>query len=181
MMYLLPRRSESVAELFTIIHHVHALMFSPSILPDSLSLQHHQTARDKTVSTCRLPAGTVILSVRSLTSILIPKEKGRRCDFCHSCTPQDRSRLQRCTGCASYWYCDSKCTHDPSETLNTTRRPTDLILKVKHCIGVPTRSIARISTRSARRTNLTNLNLMKGWMHFSSPTCSPSARPDAQR
>lgn len=156
-------------------------MFSPSILPENLSLQHHQTARDKAVSTCWLPAGTVILSVRSLTSILLLNEKGRRCDFCHSLAPQDRGRLQRCTGCASYWYCNSKCTHDPSETSSTTRRPTDLILKVKHCIGVPTRSTARVSTRSAPRTNSTNLNLMKRWMRFSSPTYSPSARPEARR
>ncbi|KAF8557564.1 hypothetical protein OG21DRAFT_1406979 [Imleria badia] len=84
-------------------------MFSPSVVPENLSLQHHPTARDKAVSTCCLSAGTVILSVRSLTSLLLPNEKGRRCDFCHSLAPQDRGHLQRCTGCASYWYCDSKC------------------------------------------------------------------------
>ena len=97
-----------------------SLMFSPSVLPDNLCLQHHPTARDRAVSTCRLSAGRVILLVRSLTSLLLPNEKGRRCDFCHSLAPQDRGRLQRCTGCASYWYCDSKCTHDSSETLSTT-------------------------------------------------------------
>ena len=154
------------------------LMFSPSVLPANLSLQHHQTARDKAVSTCRIPAGTVILSVRSLTSMLLPKEKGRRCDFCHFLAPQDRGRLQRCTGCASYWYCDSKCTHDPSETSSTSDRSHS---KVKYCIGVLTRSTARISTRSVRRASSINSNLMKGWMHFYSPTCSPSARPEAQR
>ncbi|KAF8424445.1 hypothetical protein L210DRAFT_3568075 [Boletus edulis BED1] len=41
--------------------------------------------------------------------MLLPREKGRRCDFCHSLAPQDHGRLQRCTRCASYWYCDAKC------------------------------------------------------------------------
>ena len=123
---ILSRSSESAAELLTLAVQQgfttskFCLMFSPSVLPENLSLQHHQTARDKAVRTCWLSAGTVILSVRSLTSMLLPKEKGRRCDFCHSLAPEDRGRLQRCTGCALYWYCDSKCTHDPNETLSAT-------------------------------------------------------------
>ena len=100
-------------------------MFPPGALPAHLSLQQHPTARDKAVATRWLPAGTVILSVRALASVLLPQEKGRRCDFCHSLAPQDRGHLQRCTGCASYWYCDATCTHDVAKYY-PYRRPTDL-------------------------------------------------------
>jgi hypothetical protein len=95
-------------------------MFPPGVLPENLSLLPHQKARDKVVSTRCLPAGTIILSDQSLTTTLLPKEKGRRCDFCHSFAPQDQGHLRRCSGCASYWYCDSKCTHHPSEALNAS-------------------------------------------------------------
>ncbi|KAF8840609.1 SET domain-containing protein [Paxillus ammoniavirescens] len=75
----------------------------------NVSLQSHAAARDKAVSNSLLPVGTSIVSATSLANVLLPKEKGRRCDFCLSLAPQNKVRLQRCTSCASYWYCGTKC------------------------------------------------------------------------
>ncbi|KAF9230193.1 hypothetical protein BU15DRAFT_91168 [Melanogaster broomeanus] len=74
-----------------------------------ISLQSHPTARDKAVSDSLLSLGSIIVSVGCLANVLLPNEKGRRCDFCLSLAPQSEGRLQRCTGCASYWYCGTKC------------------------------------------------------------------------
>ncbi|KAF9228438.1 SET domain-containing protein [Gyrodon lividus] len=84
-------------------------MFPPNLLPMSISLQSHPTARNKAVSNYLLLAGTTIISVGSIANVLLPKEQGRRCDFCLSLESQTEGRLRRCTGCASYWYCGTKC------------------------------------------------------------------------
>ncbi|KAF9230204.1 hypothetical protein BU15DRAFT_69395 [Melanogaster broomeanus] len=80
-----------------------------NLLPMGISLQSHPTARDKAVSDSLLSLGSIIVSVGCLANVLLPNEKGRRCDFCLSLAPQSEGRLQRCTGCASYWYCGTKC------------------------------------------------------------------------
>lgn len=82
-------------------------------LPHTLALQPHPTARDKTVATTKLLAGTTILTVPCLSKVLLTAEKGHRCDFCLSNPDPNQTPLRRCTGCISYWYCDAKCTHRP--------------------------------------------------------------------
>ncbi|KIJ61103.1 hypothetical protein HYDPIDRAFT_97356 [Hydnomerulius pinastri MD-312] len=84
-------------------------MTPPGVLPDTISLLPHPTARDKTVANAGLLAGTVIISVPSLANVLLPAEKGRRCDFCLSLASRSEMRLQRCSGCAAYWYCGIEC------------------------------------------------------------------------
>ncbi|KAJ6584993.1 hypothetical protein B0H19DRAFT_405427 [Mycena capillaripes] len=66
---------------------------------------HTGSARSQAVATKRLTAGSLIVSCEALTTVLLPQEKGQRCDACHRKVP----RLQKCTGCASYWYCSTNC------------------------------------------------------------------------
>ncbi|KAJ7212105.1 hypothetical protein GGX14DRAFT_447439 [Mycena pura] len=61
--------------------------------------------RSNAVATEHLSAGSLIMSCEALATILLPPEKGRRCDFCHT-LPR---RLQKCSGCASYFYCSTIC------------------------------------------------------------------------
>ncbi|KAJ6477438.1 hypothetical protein C8R47DRAFT_1020498 [Mycena vitilis] len=63
------------------------------------------SSRSQAVATKDLVAGALIVSCEALTTVLLPEEKGQRCDTCHRTFP----RLQKCTGCASYWYCDPEC------------------------------------------------------------------------
>ncbi|KAH7885040.1 hypothetical protein F5I97DRAFT_1937350 [Phlebopus sp. FC_14] len=78
-------------------------------LEANISLQSHPTARDKAVANCQFRTGTIVLTVSSLANVLLPTEKGRRCDFCLSLAVHTETRLQRCSGCAGYWYCGPKC------------------------------------------------------------------------
>ncbi|KAI6014668.1 hypothetical protein EDC04DRAFT_2578659 [Pisolithus marmoratus] len=75
-------------------------------MTSNIVLQAHPTARDKAVSEIRVSAGTVLAVIPGLAQIVVGAEKGRRCDYC---LISAEDRLRRCTGCASYWYCDVQC------------------------------------------------------------------------
>ncbi|KAJ8516899.1 hypothetical protein ONZ45_g5832 [Pleurotus djamor] len=81
-------------------------------LPDTLTLEASPSARNKAVATRQLQAGEVIFTESTLATVLYEKEKGHRCDACLVL----REKLQRCSGCASYFYCDAVCqkSHWPS-------------------------------------------------------------------
>ncbi|KAF9475654.1 hypothetical protein BDN70DRAFT_883477 [Pholiota conissans] len=81
---------------------------SPSWLPDSLGLVPHPSARAKCVARTQFNPGSRILSTPAYAAILLDTEKGRRCDSCFRLT-SDEVSLKRCSGCGSYWYCDTKC------------------------------------------------------------------------
>ncbi|KAJ7935654.1 hypothetical protein B0H13DRAFT_1949076 [Mycena leptocephala] len=66
---------------------------------------HTGSGRSQAVATKHLSAGSLIVSCEALTTVLLPEEKGHRCDACHRLS----LRLQKCSGCASYWYCSSSC------------------------------------------------------------------------
>ena len=75
----------------------------------NLCLEPHATARNKAVAKFELIPGSIIVVAQPLTTVLLPVEKEQRCDLCHR-RPQQNSRLLKCTGCASHWYCDVQCT-----------------------------------------------------------------------
>ncbi|KAF9267383.1 SET domain-containing protein [Marasmius fiardii PR-910] len=82
-------------------------MASPSRLGPTLRLNAHPQARDQCTASVSFSPGSVILSVPSFGTALLPSQKSRRCDSCHRLgTP---SQLKKCSGCASFWYCDEKC------------------------------------------------------------------------
>ncbi|KAF7365209.1 Carboxylic ester hydrolase [Mycena venus] len=66
---------------------------------------HAGSGRSQAVATKRLSAGSPIVTCEALTTVLLPQEKSQRCDACHRKSP----RLQKCSGCASYWYCSTGC------------------------------------------------------------------------
>ncbi|KAJ7644145.1 hypothetical protein FB45DRAFT_987729, partial [Roridomyces roridus] len=68
-------------------------------------LEPDQRARSRTVATRDLPAGSLVVSCHAITTVLIAEQKGKRCDTCHTKAAQ----LQRCSGCASYFYCSQSC------------------------------------------------------------------------
>ncbi|KZT09128.1 SET domain-containing protein [Laetiporus sulphureus 93-53] len=71
-------------------------------------LEHHPTARNKAVAARSLNAGSVIITVPALSSVLYQSAKGQRCDACHRLS-SSTDRLRKCTGCAGYWYCGTEC------------------------------------------------------------------------
>ncbi|KIM43208.1 hypothetical protein M413DRAFT_398217 [Hebeloma cylindrosporum] len=77
-------------------------------IPEWLDLVPHATARDKCIAKTSLNEGSCIFTEPAFTTILLPSEKGQRCDNCFR-LPSGKVRLQRCTGCGSYWYCDTQC------------------------------------------------------------------------
>ncbi|KAA1469842.1 SET domain-containing protein [Dentipellis sp. KUC8613] len=80
----------------------------PSPTGALVRLEDDSIARNKAVAVGDIPRGTVIFSDPALITALLPGEKGKRCDFCHTSRTADKA-LYRCTGCTSYWYCDSHC------------------------------------------------------------------------
>jgi len=73
----------------------------------SVKLEPHEgSGRSQAVARKRLSAGFQIVSCEALTTVLLPQEKGQRCDTCHT---KNSPHLQRCSGCASYWYCSTSC------------------------------------------------------------------------
>lgn len=78
------------------------------IILEKLELVPHPIARSQAKATRNIPAGAVVVSVPVFASVLLEVEKGRRCDGCFRLVP-DGERLKRCTGCASYHYCDVDC------------------------------------------------------------------------
>jgi hypothetical protein len=83
-----------------------------------LLLEPHATARNKAVAKTEFIPGSVIVVAQALTTVLLPVEKGQRCDLCHR-RPQQNGRLLKCTGCASHWYCDVQCTSLAPCNVNT--------------------------------------------------------------
>ena len=77
-------------------------------LSSGIQLQDDARARGRAVASKFLAAGSVVPSDSCLTAVLLPSEKGRRCDACYRMS-KDRA-LRKCSGCASYWYCDTDCT-----------------------------------------------------------------------
>ncbi|KAL0961154.1 hypothetical protein HGRIS_006126 [Hohenbuehelia grisea] len=75
----------------------------------SLRLESHLEARNKAVAARNISAGAVVLSTPGFATVLLPSEKGRRCDACHLPGGGQRQAILRCSGCASYFYCDSSC------------------------------------------------------------------------
>ena len=83
-------------------------------LPPNIKLVAHATARNATIATQAINAGSVIVSSPSYASILLRNEKGSRCDACFRRAIAGNA-LRRCSGCGSYWYCDDKCAKGYSE------------------------------------------------------------------
>lgn len=73
-----------------------------------LILEAHPVARSKAIAASDISAGTCIMREVSLAAVLLPAEKGRRCDACFRRASTDR-QLRRCSGCAAYWYCNAEC------------------------------------------------------------------------
>lgn len=57
----------------------------------------HPTARSQALSLNDLVAGDSIMTTTPLSAILLPSEKGNRCDNCFV-----RRQVQKCSGCGSY-------------------------------------------------------------------------------
>jgi hypothetical protein len=74
----------------------------------NLRLSPHPTARDRAIATTTLSPGSVVFSTEPLATVLIDREKGRRCDACHVLRSKNIP-LRKCTGCVSYWYCGPEC------------------------------------------------------------------------
>ncbi|KAJ6508777.1 hypothetical protein C8R45DRAFT_968677 [Mycena sanguinolenta] len=66
---------------------------------------HAGSGRSQAVARKPLSAGFIIVSCEALATVLLPQEKGRRCDACHRIVPT----LQKCSECAAYWYCSTNC------------------------------------------------------------------------
>ncbi|KAK7056854.1 hypothetical protein VNI00_002571 [Paramarasmius palmivorus] len=76
-------------------------------LEPHLRLEPHPSARDQCVATQAISPGSRIFSETALVTVLLPSDKGKRCDACYI-LPND-IQLKKCTGCASFWYCDTAC------------------------------------------------------------------------
>ncbi|KAI0304357.1 hypothetical protein B0F90DRAFT_1704858 [Multifurca ochricompacta] len=74
----------------------------------NLRLEPHATARNKAVAKIELLQGSVIIVSQPITTVLLAGENHGRCNFCHK-LPTRNDRLFKCTGCASFWYCDTEC------------------------------------------------------------------------
>lgn len=73
-------------------------------------LGSHATARTAVYAKQPLSPGITVFEESALSTVLLPTEKGRRCDFClRNPAVQNLKGLKRCTGCAAYWYCDASC------------------------------------------------------------------------
>ncbi|ESK90479.1 histone-lysine n-methyltransferase ashr1 [Moniliophthora roreri MCA 2997] len=76
-------------------------------LEPHLRLEGHSTARNQCVAAQPIFAGSTILTEHALSSVLLLSEKQKRCDACHKLALSNH--LKKCTGCASFWYCDTTC------------------------------------------------------------------------
>jgi hypothetical protein len=82
---------------------------SLSELPPTVKLESHPFARNKCTSFVTFAPGSIILSIPALVTVLLPDKKGLRCDLCNRRPSSQSESLSRCTGCASYWYCNTTC------------------------------------------------------------------------
>ncbi|KAJ3980674.1 hypothetical protein F5890DRAFT_655974 [Lentinula detonsa] len=74
---------------------------------NNIFLVPHVIGRSKCIAKIAFSAGSTILSNSSFADVLLPSEKSHRCDYCHHLSGSDS--LKRCTGCASFYYCDPTC------------------------------------------------------------------------
>ncbi|KAJ6613275.1 hypothetical protein B0H10DRAFT_241912 [Mycena sp. CBHHK59/15] len=72
---------------------------------ERVELEPHGSSRSRALAKTHMSAGSLILSCEASTTVLLPEEKGRRCDACH----MRSSVLQKCSVCASYFYCGPTC------------------------------------------------------------------------
>ncbi|KAG6831936.1 hypothetical protein H0H92_006537 [Tricholoma furcatifolium] len=84
------------------------MTMEPTITGDRVRLESHPTARNRAVATADIVEGTIIVIIPSLSSVLLPSQKGLRCDYCFRKSDGERT-LRKCTGCGSYWYCSTEC------------------------------------------------------------------------
>ena len=73
-----------------------------------LRLEAHPVARNQAVAVSDIHPGTCMLREVALASVLLLGDKGRRCDACLR-SSSINEHLKRCSGCASYWYCNTEC------------------------------------------------------------------------
>ncbi|KAJ3920459.1 hypothetical protein F5877DRAFT_37978 [Lentinula edodes] len=76
-------------------------------LAENVSLEPLAVGRSRCMASIAFSAGSIILSNSSFIDVLLPSEKGHRCDHCHNLSGS--GSLKRCTGCASFYYCDQTC------------------------------------------------------------------------
>ena len=85
-----------------------------------LEQKSHPVARSAVYSKQRMAPGTVLMEENALTSVLLPEQKGSRCDFCLRRRSSSET-LKRCTGCVSYFYCDAACKWSPDCATESNR------------------------------------------------------------
>jgi hypothetical protein len=105
----------------------------------NLKLSPDASARSKACATREHSPGSLVISTESLATVLFQSEKGRRCDACHGL----RSNLQRCTGCASYWYCGLECTDTHHTSFQLIFHA--IIRPRKRLEGIPCKDLQKIS------------------------------------
>ncbi|KAJ4482063.1 hypothetical protein J3R30DRAFT_3456152 [Lentinula aciculospora] len=76
-------------------------------LAENVYLEPQAVGRSRCMANTTFSAGSIILSNRSFVNVLLPSEKGHRCDHCHYLSSP--GSLKRCTGCVSFYYCDQIC------------------------------------------------------------------------
>jgi hypothetical protein len=112
----------------------------------NVHLDDHPTARSRTLSSTALPSGSVVLSVPALSVVLLPEQKGKRCDACLR-LESETIHLRNCSRCHSYWYCGEKCT--VSIALSLDSNCFDCLTSTEQASR---RSGRRITKRCAKRT-----------------------------
>ncbi|KXN81759.1 N-lysine methyltransferase SMYD2-B [Leucoagaricus sp. SymC.cos] len=75
---------------------------------ENVEIVPHPTARSQARAIRSIPAGSTVISEPAFAFALLDVEKGRRCDACFRRDYEGRW-LKKCTGCASYYYCDADC------------------------------------------------------------------------
>ncbi|KAI0786817.1 SET domain-containing protein [Abortiporus biennis] len=70
-------------------------------------LGDHPAARSQALAHVPIQAGCALFSEEALVTTLFSTQKGLRCDYCHASSTQ--TRLLKCSGCASFWYCNGEC------------------------------------------------------------------------
>lgn len=81
-------------------------------------LAPHATARNQAIARRALQLGEVLMRVEAASFVLLPEEKGKRCDACCRALP-----LRRCSRCASYWYCSETCESMESQARELANLP----------------------------------------------------------
>lgn len=131
---------------------------------ENVALVPHPIARNAAVATHAISAGATIISVPALSTVLLSKEKGLRCDVCHRAqVDQSEFTLRKCSGCSSYWYCGEFCER------NVPLQCSSVFISGQ----VKGRNGSRITNKSANRTtnmcpqSITGLfQRIRSWIHF---------------